>query len=254
MLKNMKKKSIFKQFIIIAVWLLLWQIVSMQTGLDLLLAGPVDVFRALWEQVRTGNFYFVAGYSFIKITAGFLAAFGLACIFGFLSGHFRLLEQFLMPPVQVMKALPAASFIILLLIWFGSANVAVWIAGIVVFPVIYTAVIEGIHQRDSGLWEMAAVFRIPPQRRIRCIVIPQLMPFLTAGLESSLGLCWKAGVSAEVIGLVRGSIGEQLYFAKLYLLTADLFAWSLLVVLLSFCFERLFLLIIQKLAGVLGQI
>lgn len=254
MLKSMKKKSIFEPFIIIAVWLLLWQIVSMQTGLDLLLAGPVDVFMALWKLVQTRTFYVAAGYSFLKITIGFLTAFGLACILGFLSGRFRLLEAFLRPPVQVMKALPAASFIILLLIWFGSANVAVWIAAIVVFPVIYTAVIEGMHQRDRRLLEMAAVFRIPEQRKLRCVVFPQLMPFLAAGLQSSLGLCWKAGVSAEVIGLVRGSIGEQLYFAKIYLLTADLFAWSLLVVLLSVLFEKVFLLLLQKLAAVLGRV
>lgn len=254
MLKNTKMKSAFHKIIILAVWLCIWQTASLLTGLDLLLAGPVDVFRALCTMLRTAVFYGVIGSSFIKITSGFLTAFVLACILGLLSGHCHMLAQFLKPPVQLMKALPVTSFIILLLIWFGSANVAVWISGIVVFPVIYTAVLEGMLNRDLKLQEMAYVFGVRRFKKLRCIDLPQLTPFVVSGLRTSLGFCWKAGVSAEVIGLVRNSVGEQLYFAKLYLMTADLFAWSLVVVVVSFLFEQLFLYVLQKLSGWLARV
>ena len=55
------------------------------------------------------------------------------------------------------------------------------------------------------------------------------------------GLSWKSGVAAEVIGIPDGSIGEKLFMSKIYLETADLFAWTLVVILLSFLCEKLFI-------------
>ncbi|MDE7233674.1 MAG: nitrate ABC transporter permease, partial [Ruminiclostridium sp.] len=54
------------------------------------------------------------------------------------------------------------------------------------------------------------------------------------------GLCWKSGVAAEVIGIPNGSIGEKLYMSKIYLETADLFAWTLVIILVSRLCEGIF--------------
>ena len=71
-------------------------------------------------------------------------------------------------------------------------------------------------------------------------------------LHAALGLCWKAGTAAEVIALSSGSIGEKLYNAKIYFQTADLFAWTAAIVLISAAFEKLFLLLVDKIAERMG--
>ena len=71
-------------------------------------------------------------------------------------------------------------------------------------------------------------------------------------LSTALGLCWKAGTAAEVIALSGGSIGEKLYHAKIYFETADLFAWTAAIVLISAAFEKLFLLLVDKIAERMG--
>ncbi len=227
----------------VIVWLLIWQIVCELTGLELVLASPVKVFLSLALHLAQREFYVSAAGSFLHITAGFALAFFAACIIGAAAGRYRLLKDFLAPAVILMQSLPVASFIIILLIWFGSKNVAAYISFIVVFPMIYNGVIAGIANIDAKLVEMAQVFCISPLRRIRCIYIAQVAPYVEANLKSALGMCWKAGVSAEVIGLVSNSVGEQLYYSKLYLLTADLFAWSLAVVVVSFAFEKVFIIL-----------
>lgn len=224
---------------------MIWQAASMLTGLEILLASPVNVFFALSKILGTKIFYVTLLNSFAKITFGFLAAFLAGSVLGLLSGKFRILEEILKPPVQLMKTLPITSFIILLLIWFGSENVAAFIAFIVVFPMMYTGVVEGIQKADIQLKEMARVFRVPVFKRVRCIYVPQILPFVEANLKTGIGMCWKAGVSAEVIGLVRHSIGEQLYYSKLYLATAELFAWSMVVVVASMIFEAVFMRILE---------
>ncbi|MFR8023128.1 ABC transporter permease [Eisenbergiella massiliensis] len=163
-----------------------------------------------------------------------------------LSAAFRFVRDLLAPAMAAIKAVPVASFIILVLIWVPSRNLSVVISFLMVLPVIYTNVLGGILSTDRKLLEMAQVFRIPLFRRIRYIYLSQLLPYLRTGFSLSLGLCWKAGVAAEVIGIPKGSIGEKLYEAKVYLETPDLFSWTLVIVLISVIFEKLFLRFIDK--------
>ncbi len=93
---------------------------------------------------------------------------------------------------------------------------------------------------------MADVFKVPLGKRIWYIYLSETMPYLRAACSISLGLCWKAGVAAEVIGIPAGSIGERLYEAKIYLQTPDLFAWTLAIILFSIGFEKIFLFIIDR--------
>ncbi len=98
---------------------------------------------------------------------------------------------------------------------------------------LYTGALEGMRAQDPSLREMALVFRVPLKRKLLYLTLPQLMPHLRAASSAAMGLCWKSGVAAEVIGIPRGTIGEQLYGVKVNYLTADLFAWTVVIVLLS---------------------
>ena len=93
---------------------------------------------------------------------------------------------------------------------------------------------------------MALVFRIPLWKQVRHIYIPAVLPYLISGCRTALGMSWKSGVAAEVIGIPEGSIGEQLYYSKLYLDTAGLFAWTFVIIIVSAVFERIFLYLLGK--------
>ena len=215
-------------------WLLVWQAGSMALHSDILLVSPLRVITTLFELVQTARFWSSLLGSMVRILGGFLLAAALAA-------RFRRVEELLAPLVLAMKTVPVASFIILALIWFGSRNLSVFIALVMVLPVMYTNVLSGIRATDQNLLEMARVFRIPALRRIRCVYLPQVTPYFRAGCALGLGLCWKAGVAAEVIGMPVPSIGERLQQAKVYLDTPELFAWTLVIVLMSVGFEKLFM-------------
>ena len=87
---------------------------------------------------------------------------------------------------------------------------------------------------------------------LRGVYLPQVLPYFRSAVSAALGLCWKAGTAAEVIALSSGSIGEKLYNAKIYFQTADLFAWTAAIVLISAAFEKLFLLLVDKIAERMG--
>ena len=221
----------------VAVWLAVWELASLYIGQEILLVSPVSVLRRLTVLAVQSDFWGSIAFSFFRIIGGFLLASLCGTLLASLSAAFRFVRDLLAPAMAAIKAVPVASFIILVLIWVPSRNLSVVISFLMVLPVIYTNVLGGILSTDRKLLEMAQVFRIP---------LSQLLPYLRTGFSLSLGLCWKAGVAAEVIGIPKGSIGEKLYEAKVYLETPDLFSWTLVIVLISVIFEKLFLRFIDK--------
>ena len=226
----------------VAAWVLIWQGLSMYIGQQILLASPVAVMLRLSQLVVESSFWRAIGFSLLRIASGFLLAVTAGTVLSALAARFRRVEEFLAPLMLFVKATPVASFIILVLIWISSRNLAVVISFLMVLPIIYTNVLDGIKNTDTKLLEMAKVFRVSKHRRFTFIYVSQVLPFFQAACSLGLGLCWKAGIAAEVIGIPSGSIGERLYTAKIYLATPDLFAWTLTIILVSVAFERLFML------------
>ena len=225
--------------------LAVWQGAALLVRSPILLPSPVRVAARLAVLVPTADFWSVIGFSLLRIAGGFLLALVMATVLAFAAGRFSLLEILLRPYVLAIKSVPVASFIILALIWLRASQLSLFISFLMVFPVLYTNVLAGIRSADGQLLEMARVFRVPWPRRVRMIYLPAVEPFLLAGSATALGMSWKAGVAAEVIGVVGGSLGERLYDAKIYLMTADLLAWTVVIVALSAGFEKLVLWLLR---------
>ena len=92
------------------------------------------------------------------------------------------------------------------------------------------------------------MFRFGPWKTAWRIYVPSILPYFMAGCTTGLGLAWKAGVAAEVLAMPRNSIGLQLYNAKVYLETSDLFAWTLVIILLSMLLEKLLVALMRRLS------
>ena len=61
-------------------------------------------------------------------------------------------------------------------------------------------------------------------------------------------MCIRDRIAAEIIGIPKGSIGENLYNAKIYLETPDLFAWTFVIIAVSVLFEKIFQWLLSLLA------
>ena len=138
-----------------------------------------------------------------------------------------------------------ASFIIICLIWMSSARLSIFISFLMVLPIIYSNVLQSIHSVDRQMLEAVKVFRLSWPKRVLYLWLPQLKPYLLSACGVSLGISWKAGIAAEIIGIPAGSIGRMFYDAKVYFNTVDLFAWTVIVVVISVLFEKGFLALLR---------
>ncbi len=227
----------------IAFWLVVWQAAAMLMNRSLILPTPAEVFVRLYQLIQESAFWLSVLNTVSHIALGFACAFVVGVLLALLASRFRLLRDLLAPLMICVKSIPVASFVILAIIWFTKYWLSAIIAFSIVLPVIYTNILDGISALDPQLNEMAAVFRLSRWKRFRYVSFHQLIPFLYSALNVSLGLCWKSGVAAELIGVPKGTVGQHLYNAKIYLETTDVFAWTLTVVLISIAFQKLIMLL-----------
>ena len=234
----MKKKWCRKGCIILG-WLLVWQVISMLVGNDLLLVGPLETFRALIVHGLETDFWLACGGSVLRIGAGFVAGMLLGVLLAMLSARTKWVEEVLEPVMILLKTVPVASFVVLFLIWWKSAYLAVAISFCVTFPQLYMNTLAGVKSTDKKLLEMAQVFCICGRDRFFYILRPALKPFWDSAICMAAGMSWKAGVAAEVIGLPSYAIGERLYMSKIHLDTAGVLAWTVVIIVLSVVFEKM---------------
>lgn len=252
-----QKKNTFPAWAVL-FWLLVWQGASMALSAfyphgALLLPSPLSAAARLFSLGITLSFWKTIATSAVHVLGGFLISCVLAVALAALAARDRRTEELLSPLVAAVKTVPVASFIILALVWLSSRTLPLFISALMVFPPVYLNVLEGIRRTDRSLLEMARVFRVPFLRTLRGVYLPQVLPYFRSAVSTALGLCWKAGSAAEVIALSGGSIGEQLYNAKIYFMTSDLFAWTAAIVLVSAFFEHLVLRLIDLFAERMGH-
>ena len=248
------KKSRLAMWAAAGFWLAVWQAAAMAVGQEVFLVSPVQTLGTLLELLPQAEFWQRIGFSAGRILLGFGLGAVSSVVLAVAAGRWAWVEALLAPVMQLVKATPVASFIILALVWVSGSSLSVLISFLMVLPVLYGAVRTGIGSVDVQLLEMAKVFRLPLGRRLRAIWLPAVLPAFRQGCSVALGICWKSGVAAEVIGLPDGSIGDALYRAKITLSTGELFAWTLVIILLSAVFEKLFLALLDRaVARVLGE-
>lgn len=245
---NAKKR--IQSVLAVCFWLLLWQMAGVAVGSDILLASPVSVLQVLLRMIGTAAFWRTVAFSASHMLGGFLLAVMVGVALAAAAAALPFIGILLRPLMLTVKSVPVASFIILALLWLKNAgNLSIFISFLMVLPIVYTNTVTGIAAVDPQLLELARVFRVPFARRVRYLYLPAALPDFTAACGVGLGLCWKSGVAAEVIGIVSGSIGGALYQAKIFLETSELFAWTLVIVLASLAFERVFLWLLRALGS-----
>ena len=248
------RKYILKMTWIVLFWLILWEAADRIIDNRIILSGPIHIVQALVRHMTETDFWVICAASFLRITAGFLLSFLAGFFLAVLSHRFRLLQDFISPIMMTLKVVPMISFVIMLLIWVGNQALTVYLSFLIVLPLIYTSTLSGLNAVDQNLLEISREYGFSRWYRFLYVYRPAFMPFVLSSCKVSLGMSWKSGIMAEVIGTPRPSIGREMYAAKTYLQTADLFAWTIVVIILSLLFEKAFLWLMKKLNAPAGRI
>lgn len=238
-----KSQKILKKLILslasACFWVGVWAVAALWVDKELFLPAPWAVAKSLGELLPTASFWKIVGMSFVRVILGYLPGVVLGTVGGILTAKIKVLDVLFSPMLTVVRATPVTSFIMLTLVFLGRDTVPQFIVFLMVLPIVWANVAEGIKTVDPKLKEVCSVYGLSGKRRWKILYLPHCLPYFSAGALTALGFAWKAGIAAEVLCTPKNSIGKMVYDAKVYLESSQVFAWTLVVVLFSLILEKL---------------
>lgn len=240
-----RMKAVAAAGAVAAFWLAVWVLVAALVAQPLILPGPgavaVALLRLVWD---AGTWAILAG-SGARILGGLALAAVCGGVLAGISSRSRAFARLVAPALSFVKATPVACVVVLLLIWLGSARVSIAAVFLMALPGVYFSLVEGLAQANKPLEQMFRLHGVRGWRLFCAHTWREVLPFVLSCARAVIGMSWKAGVAAELIGMAAGTVGERIYQAKLLIETADLLAWTVLVVAASWACERVLVLLLR---------
>lgn len=233
-----RMKAVAAAGAVAAFWLAVWMLVAALVAQPLILPGPGAVALALLRLICDAGTWAILAGSGARILGGLALAAVCGGVLAGFSSRSRAFAHLVAPALSFVKATPVACVVVLLLIWLGSARVSIAAVFLMALPGVYFSLAEGLTQVDKPLEQMFRLHGVRGWRLFCAHTWREVLPFVLSCARAVIGMSWKAGVAAELIGMAVGTVGERIYQAKLLIETADLLAWTVLVVAASWACER----------------
>ncbi len=245
-------KKYLKYAVSALFWIGIWWIAALLVDKEVLLPSPLVTAKCLLSLMTESAFWMQCGWSLLRILAGLFSGIAIGVFLAVLTASLPWARTLIAPLLTVIRSTPVASFIVLALVWIGRGQIPSFAACLMVLPVIWNSITTAVDQADPSLIEMMHVFSFSFGKKLRRFYIPTILPSFAGGIRTSLGLAWKAGIAAEVLCTPASAIGTSLYESKVYLESAELFAWTITVILLSLLLENVFGHLCSKLEHIVG--
>lgn len=213
--------------------LILWETFAQGLKAPLIIPPIKEILSALFVIIKTPETYIFILSSLIRILITLAIDSFIAFLLGIASGLNKNVEAFLSAPENILKSSPTISVLLLALIWFKSNMTPIFVTSLIVLPLLYRNIVDGVKNIDKGLIEMSYDFNIPFGKRLKSLYLPCIRPFLKNGYILSTGFTVKVVIMAEVLSQPKYGIGSAFQTAKIQIETASIFAWTGIAVLLA---------------------
>lgn len=220
------------------LWIVIWMLSAHFLGSEFILPSPGATVRALVNLLVTGDFWLDVLWTGIRVILGIVFSFGLGVMFASLASRNEIVKEFLRIPVNFFKSIPVMAIIIYVILVVKSDWVAVVVCFLMCFPIVYTNIYNGIKALDRKQLELGWTLGLPRSKMMRFIVIPAMNSGIKTSMSLITAMSWKVVVASEVLAIPSHSIGYEMLNSKYYLNTADLFAYMIVLIVMSLLLEK----------------
>ena len=228
-------------------WVGLWQLAAVRIGDSFFLPPPTEVFSSFADYLNQDQVRRAVGASLLRVLEGYVIGVAAGTVLAFLTAKIWLVKALFEPLLSVIRATPVVSIIIVAFLLLQREEVPVWIVILMVLPIVWANVEQGICAVDKQLLEMAQMYGFGFVKKVRKLYLPSVLPYFTSAAITAFGLAWKSGVAAEIICYPENSLGRLIYQARQNLYTsANVFALTLIVVVFSIILEKLLKYLLSK--------
>lgn len=232
------KNKYIKGLLALLFWLAIWELIYKIVNVEYIFPGPKAVLIRLFNLLQTKDFYLTILTTMGRIILGFLSGLITGTILSVITWYNKTANMLISPFMGAIKAVPVVSFIILTLIWSGSSGTVVICSFLMVTPLVWTNISKGLESVDERQLEMAKMYKFTKNQRLIYLSVPASFSQFITSVTTGIGLAWKSGVAAEVLGTPNPSIGRAIYYSKVLFEFTDLFAWTVAIIIISLIMEK----------------
>jgi NitT/TauT family transport system permease protein len=162
--------------------------------------APTDVLRAAVSLIESPKLASHLASSVYRVFAGFIGAALVGIAFGLIIGRSRWCEDVLLPPLEVLRPIPAVAWIPLAILMFPSSEMSMIFITFIgaLFPILLNA-IHGVEGVDPRLIASARSLGSGRRAVFTEVILPAAAPSIVTGLSIGMGTAWFCLVTAEMI-------------------------------------------------------
>ena len=224
-----RRPSALTQWALPIAIIVIWQALSSAGFIPLrVLPAPVDVIKAGWRLLLSGELLRNIWVSFCRAIVGFAIGGGIGFALGLANGLSDRSDRILDSTLQMVRNIPHLALIPLVILWFGiDEGAKLFLVALGVFFPIYINTQHGIRTVDAQLVEMGRTYGMSPTTLFWRVILPGALPSIFVGLRYALGIMWLTLIVAETISASSG-IGYMAMQAREFLLV-DVVVLSILI-------------------------
>lgn len=229
-----KKKQVLLSTIMLLV---IWEIVAIKINNDIYLPRIEDVILSIINIIKDATFIKNSLSSLYRTIISFSGALILSIILGVLSYMYPLFKNLLKPFNAIGKTIPTMILVLLALIWFNKDKAPFVVGFAIVFPILYEGIYSALKDIDKKVLDMCKVYNVSIKEKIKRIYIPVIKFYIMSILISTFSLAFKVVIAGEVHGQPKYGIGTAVQIEKVNFNTVGIFAWIVIIALISILFE-----------------
>lgn len=228
-------------------FILLWSVIAKIVDNNFVFPSILNVINSLKDIVSDDSFFKIVWNTLFKLIVVVVVTILLSVLMGIFSFKYSIFKELIAPYISVIKAIPTVALIIIILVWYDASVVPIIVGVMIIFPILYDNILNGILSIDGNLIKMSKTFDVPLKRKILELYIPSVYYHIAGGIHSLIGLAFKVIIAGEVLSQENFSIGGEILLNKVYLETSSIFAWVIVVIFLNFLIEKVVILINKRL-------
>lgn len=229
-----EKRNKWYKVISLISFFIIWEIFS-RINIDkgwfnpVFLPSPTLIINTAYVYIQEGILFKHIGVSLYRMLSGFVIGTTIAIVLGALITNFKVIENILMPIINMFGPIPVLAFLPMFLIWFGiGENSKITLIAYTTFVSMLSYVTDGIKNTDPLLIRSAASLGASKLQIFTKVILNSAMPNIFTGMKACLGLGFSSLVVAEMMGASSG-LGYIIVDAKNWFKMADMFLAAILI-------------------------
>lgn len=219
-----------KRLISICGMIGLWFIIALAVNNSIILPSPIDVFNRMVIMLQEIDFYQAILATIVRVLISMIISLIIGVILGLMAGLNKTCHELITPIISFIQTIPQIAYILILLVWFENTVSLILIVALMIIPVFYNNVYNGMINISQDYQDIISLYHQPLIYNIYKVYIPLIKGYLISAIDTTLPLSIKIGVMAEIFVSTNYGIGYQLYYARVQIDMISIFAWTIWMV------------------------